>query len=511
MTFGVNIEVVLTNQIKKTRIMKRNMKSIGLGILGGLLPLGIFFMLDSSNYTANNGTQNSLIEETGAPVSKVNFVSSEIDSKLDFTKASEESVHSVVHVKTKVVQSYVQRDPFLEFFYGPGAGRERKQYGSGSGSGVIVSQDGYIVTNNHVIQNASEIQVTLNDNTTFDAEIVGTDPSTDIAVLKIEKTGLRAMPIANSDDVKVGQWVLAVGNPFNLNSTVTAGIVSAKARNINIIGSQNKEIIPIESFIQTDAAVNPGNSGGALINTQGQLIGINTAIASQTGNYAGYSFAVPSRLVAKIMTDLIDYGMVQRGFLGVQIQEITQELINEKNLSDAKGLYVAGVNEGSGAEKSKVKIGDIILKIGAKSVNSVAELQEEVGRRRPGDIVTLTIRRDGDLITKDVLLKNIDGNTELTSKDELERHSALGATFSELTKAEKKELNIKNGVKISSISTGKLRSIGLTKGIIITKINNIDVTSVEQLTEYLKRKDQKGVLLEIMTESGKKDYVGFGL
>lgn len=487
------------------------MKSLGLGILGGLLPLGVFFMFNSEGFEINAPTQNTLIEDTNGPISQVNFSPSELDGKLDFTKASEESVHSVVHVKTQVVQSYVQRDPFLEFFYGPGAGRERKQYGSGSGSGVIISQDGYIVTNNHVIQNASEIQVTLNDNTTFDAVVVGTDPSTDIAVLKINKTGLRAIPIANSDDVKVGQWVLAVGNPFNLNSTVTAGIVSAKARNINIIGSQNKNIIPIESFIQTDAAVNPGNSGGALINTQGQLIGINTAIASQTGNYAGYSFAVPSRLVAKIMNDLIDYGMVQRGFLGIQIQEITQDLINEKKLIDSKGLYVAGVNEGSGAEKAKIKEGDVILKVGTKNINSTAELQEEIGRRRPGDIVALTIRRDGEIITKDVLLKNIDGNTDLTSKAELEKHSALGATFVELTKTEKKELNIKNGVKISSISTGKLRSIGLTKGIIITKINNEEVTSVEQLTNYLKRKDQNGILLEVMTESGRKDYVGFGL
>ncbi|HLW29987.1 MAG TPA: Do family serine endopeptidase [Brumimicrobium sp.] len=491
--------------------MKKNMKSLGLGILGGLLPLGVFFMFNSGEFKVDTPSQNALIEETNTPISQVNFSPSEIDGRLDFTKASEETVHSVVHVKTQVVQSYVQRDPFLEFFYGPGAGRERKQYGNGSGSGVIISQDGYIVTNNHVIQNASEIQVTLNDNTTYDAEVVGTDPSTDIAVLKINKTGLRAIPIANSDDVKVGQWVLAVGNPFNLNSTVTAGIVSAKARNINIIGSQNKNIIPIESFIQTDAAVNPGNSGGALINTQGQLIGINTAIASQTGNYAGYSFAVPSRLVAKIMHDLIDYGMVQRGFLGVQIQEITQDLINEKKLVDSKGIYVAGINEDSGAEKAKIKEGDVILKVGTKEVNSIAQLQEEIGRRRPGDIVALTLRRNGDVITRDVLLKNIDGSTELTSKAELEKHSALGATFVELTKSEKKELNIKNGVKISSISTGKLRSIGLSKGIIITKINNEDVTSVEQLTSYLKRKDQKGILLEVMTESGQKDYVGFGL
>lgn len=491
--------------------MKKNIKSIGLGILGGIVPLGVFLMVETSEYSNQSINSKQYNDQPSASVSQVNFAPSEINEKLDFTKASQESVHSVVHVKTKVVQSYVQTDPFLEFFYGPGAGRERKQYGSGSGSGVIVSEDGYIVTNNHVIQNASEIQVTLNDNTTFDATVVGADPSTDIAVLKIEKTGLPAISIANSDDVKVGQWVLAVGNPFNLNSTVTAGIVSAKARNINIIGSKNKEIMPIESFIQTDAAVNPGNSGGALINTQGQLIGINTAIASQTGSYAGYSFAVPSRLVAKIMSDLIDYGMVQRGFLGVQIQEITQELINEKELENSSGIYVAGVNEDSGAEKAKIKVGDVILKVGSKSINSVAELQEEIGRRRPGDEVALTIRRDGEIINKKVELKNIEGNTELTSKEELEKYSALGATFEELTREEKKELNIENGVKISSISTGKLRSLGLSKGIVITKVNNEEVTSVEQLTSYLKRKDQNGVLLEIVTKSGRKDYIGFGL
>lgn len=494
--------------------MNRNFKSIGLGIIGGAIPLAAFLMFNT--YNSNLSTENSstTIEQHDIPISKVNLLPSEIDSKLDFTKASEESVHSVVHVKTKVERSYVQRDPFFEFFYGPGAGgKERKQYGMGSGSGVIVSKDGYIVTNNHVIQDASEIEVTLNDNTSYTARIIGTDPSTDLAVLKIDAPNLQAMPIANSDDVKVGQWVLAVGNPFNLNSTVTAGIISATARNINIIGSNsgNKDIMPIESFIQTDAAVNPGNSGGALINTRGELIGINTAIASQTGNYAGYSFAIPSQLVTKVMRDIIDYGIVQRGFLGVQISEITQELANEKNLTNTKGIYVAGVNKDSGADMAKIKEGDVILKVGTKEVNSISELQAEIGRRRPGDIVVLTLDRAGKTITKDVVLKDLDGNTSLISKDEIDSHTALGATFVELTKAEKKELNIKNGVKISSITTGKLRSVGLTKGIIITKVNNEEVSSVKQLLSYLKSNENRGILLEILTESGKKDYVGFGL
>lgn len=496
--------------------MRNNIKSIGMGIIGGLIPVALFFMfaMPVSNHKDIHVNQSQSEPVYNMPTSKVSLLSTENNSRLDFIKASEESVHSVVHVKTKVVRSYIQRDPFFEFFYGPGAGgREQKRYGMGSGSGVIVSEDGYILTNNHVIQDANEIEVTLNDNTTYTAEIVGTDPSTDLAVLKIDAKNLRAMPIANSDDVRVGQWVLAVGNPFNLNSTVTAGIVSAKARNINVIGSnsRNQDIIPIESFIQTDAAVNPGNSGGALINTNGELIGINTAIASQTGNYAGYSFAIPSQLAVKVMQDIIDYGIVQRAFLGVQIRGINQELIKEKDLSVSQGVYVESVNKGSGADKAGVQEGDVILKVGTKEVNTVAELQGEIGRRRPGDKVTLTLSRNNKNITKDVVLKDMDGNTELVSKEDIESHTALGATFAELTKEEKKELNIKNGVKIVSISAGKLRSIGLTKGIIITKVNNEEVKSVKQLVDYFKNNENRGILLEIMTESGKKDYVGFGL
>lgn len=490
--------------------MNRNIKTLAFGVLGGILPLGLYFAFFDGG---NSNEDNSFIKSRGfsTPVSNVSYSPMSMDTSLDFTKASAESVHSVVHVKTKVVRTMVQSDPFLEFFYGPGAGRERKQYGEGSGSGVIVSEDGYIVTNNHVINNASEIEVVLNDNTSYKAEVVGTDPSTDLAVLKVDANQLMPMKFGNSDNVQVGQWVLAVGNPFNLNSTVTAGIVSAKARNINIIGSNDKSILPIESFIQTDAAVNPGNSGGALVNTNGELVGINTAIASQTGSYAGYAFAVPSRLVNKIMQDLIDYGMVQRAFLGVQISEVNQDLVNKHNLPDTKGVFVAGVNEDSGAKKAKVKEGHVILKVGSKDVNSPAQLQEEIGKRRPGDIVTLTIRDGEDIEIKEVVLKNNEGNTELKTKSEVERYSALGATFTELTKEEMNELNVDHGVKITSLSAGKLKALGLTKGMVVTKVNNEKVISVDQLTSYLKNNTNRGVLLEIVTESGRKDYVGFGL
>lgn len=490
--------------------MNRNLKTLTLGILGGILPFGVYFLF-VENHQPEKKSSASLSEVYSAPISNVSFNPLDAENTIDFRQASAESIHSVVHVKTKVVRTMVQTDPFLEFFYGPGAGRERKQYGEGSGSGVIVSDDGYIVTNNHVINNASEIEVVLNDNTSYKAEIVGTDPSTDLAVLKIDAENLSPMMFGNSDNVQVGQWVLAVGNPFNLNSTVTAGIVSAKARNINIIGSNDKSIMPIESFIQTDAAVNPGNSGGALVNTNGELIGINTAIASQTGNYAGYAFAVPSRLVNKIMRDLIDYGMVQRAFLGVQISEVNQELVDEYNLPNTKGVYVAGVNEDSGAKNAKIKEGNVILKVGSREVNSPAQLQEEIGKRRPGDKVTLTVRDGDEISIKEVVLKNNEGNTELKSKSEVEKYTALGASFTELSKEEKDELNIDHGVKISAISAGKLKALGLTKGMVVTKVNNEKVLSVEQLTSFLKNNNNRGVLLEIMTESGRKDYVGFGL
>jgi Do/DeqQ family serine protease len=446
-----------------------------------------------------------------APIQQVDYQG--VPQGLDFTAAAESTVHSVVHITTKVVQTTFQRDPFQEFFYGPGAGgREFKQFGAGAGSGVIVSSQGYIVTNNHVIENASEIEVILNDNSKYAAKVVGTDPSTDIAVLKIEGSNFPAIPIGNSDDLKIGEWVLAVGNPFNLTSTVTAGIVSAKARNINLLSERNsKEVVPIESFIQTDAAVNPGNSGGALVNTRGELIGINTAIASQTGSYSGYSFAVPVNLVDKVMRDLIDFGIVQRGYLGVQIADVSQEIKEKNKLPDLKGVFIAKVVEGGSADKAGLKDGDVVLKIGSKEVNSVAALQEEIGKRRPGDKVTLSVRqKDGDIITKDLVLRNQDGETQLLSKEEISKNYALGATFVELTDKEKKELNISYGVKIKTINAGKLKSIGLSEGIIVTKINNEPIETVAELTEKLSGIN-RGVLLEIMDETGKKDYRGLGL
>jgi S1-C subfamily serine protease len=330
--------------------------------------------------------------------------------------------------------------------------------------------------------------------------------------LKIEGSGFQPIPIGNSDDLRIGEWVLAVGNPFNLTSTVTAGIVSAKARNINLLTDRSKQdVIPIESFIQTDAAVNPGNSGGALVNTKGELVGINTAIASQTGSYSGYSFAVPVNLVEKVMRDLIDYGIVQRGYLGVQINDITQEIKTKNNLPSTKGVFVTKVVEDGSADKAGIKDGDVILKIGTKEVNSVASLQEEIGKRRPGDKVSVTIRnKKGEEEIVELILRNKEGETKLISKEEVSKNIALGASFFELTDKEKKELNISYGVKIKSIQAGKLKAIGLTEGMVISKINNETIETVEELTTKLNGVN-RGVLLEIITESGQKDYKGLGL
>jgi serine protease Do len=490
--------------------MKNNFKLFGLGLIGGMLPLGAFLMFNATSYSS---LSDEVIDGNRLYNARaVNFDGSNPIGP-DFISASESSINSVVHVTTKVVKTSFQRDPFQEFFYGPGAGgQEYKQYGAGSGSGVIISSEGYIVTNNHVIEDASEIEVILNDNTKYTAKLVGADPSTDIAVLKIEGSGFQPIPIGNSDDLRIGEWVLAVGNPFNLTSTVTAGIVSAKARNINLLSDRTQQnVVPIESFIQTDAAVNPGNSGGALVNTKGELIGINTAIASQTGSYSGYSFAIPVNLVEKVMRDLIDYGIVQRGFLGVQIADINQEIKEKNSLSSIKGVFISGVTDGGSAEKTGVKAGDVILKIGTREVNSVAELQEEIGKRRPGDKVSLTIRtKGGDEEIKELILRNQDGETSLISKEEIAKNYAFGATFIELSSKEKKELNITYGVKIETLNAGKLKSIGIQPGMIITKVNNEQVDTVEKLTSKLNGAN-KGILLEVLSASGKRNYYGFGL
>jgi Do/DeqQ family serine protease len=431
----------------------------------------------------------------------------------DFTPAAEQSIHAVVHVNTKFTTTQTYYDPFQEFFGGNGR-QTVPQEQRASGSGVIISKDGYIVTNYHVIEQAEEIQVTLNDNRVFEATLVGSDPNTDLAVLKIEDEGtFPYIEWGNSDDVRIGEWVLAVGNPFNLTSTVTAGIVSAKARNINIIAGNGSGAGAVESFIQTDAAVNPGNSGGALVNTSGQLVGINTAIASQTGSFAGYSFAVPSLLVKKVVTDLMEFGMVQRGYLGVNIKDVNAELAKEKGLDKIAGVYVMGIVKNGAAEAADLEEGDVITGIDGVSVNSVAELQEQVNRHRPGEKVNVTYNRNGNVEKTVATLKNKNNTTELLAKEDAVKADvveALGATLSPVDAVELSRLGVKSGVEISKLNAGKLRNSGVQEGFVITSVDRIPITTPDQLKELLETK-KGGILIEGVYANGQRAYYALAL
>ncbi len=427
----------------------------------------------------------------------------------DFTMAAEKTIPAVVHVKTfygvQPVNQAVPFDPFRNFFYGDrGYGYQRPQ--EGSGSGVIISDDGYIVTNNHVVENADKVEVTLDDKRDYMARVIGTDPTTDLALIKIEGKDLPFLPYGNSDKVRIGEWVLAVGNPFNLTSTVTAGIISAKARNINILPEQTA----IESFLQTDAAVNPGNSGGALINTDGSLIGINSAIASATGSYSGYSFAIPVNIVKKVMDDLLEYGTVQRGFIGVGIQDVDAKLAEDKGLKSLKGVYINRLSEGGAAEDAGMKVGDIITMVESMEVNSTPQLLEQIGRHRPGDKINFTVDRNGESKVIAVTLRNKDNNTRMVRETAADEISALGAQMETLSGSELKKLGIKSGVKIITLTPGKLRSAGIKEGFIITSIDNKEMNSAEDVAEILRAK-RGGVLIEGIYPNGMKAYYGFGL
>ncbi|MFW6326884.1 MAG: Do family serine endopeptidase [Bacteroidota bacterium] len=427
----------------------------------------------------------------------------------DFTRAAENSVNSVVHVKTvsNQTQEY-SNNPLFDFFFGPGSPMPHQQQPvMGSGSGVILTTDGYIVTNNHVIDNANNIEVTLNDNRTYKAVIVGTDPTTDIALLKIEAENLPFMKFGNSDDLKIGEWVLAVGNPFNLTSTVTAGIVSAKSRSINILANQQRTL-GIESFIQTDAAVNPGNSGGALVNSKGDLIGINTAIASQTGSYSGYSFAVPVSIVSKVVADLMEFGKVQRGILGVNIQDVNSKLADELDLDSSQGVYVANVIEESGAEEAGIENGDVIISVNKEEVKRVSELQEKISRFRPGDIVNITAIRNGKKKDFSVTLRNIYGSTDVVKADK--SLSVLGATFEEVSNEEKSRLKIKNGIKVSELKDGKLRDAGIQEGYIISKANRVPISNTEDLRKVVEMVEE-GLFLTGIYPNGQVAYYAINL
>jgi serine protease Do len=426
--------------------------------------------------------------------------STSVPASLDFTKAAGISVPAVVHIKTESKQKNSSYDDFYGGIWDQWGYYNNPDYSStvkASGSGVILTEDGYIVTNNHVVEDAETIMVTLNDNRTYEATTVGTDEGTDLALIKIEEKGLPFLSYGNSDSVKVGEWVLAVGNPFNLTSTVTAGIISAKARNLNILGANSS----IESFLQTDAAVNPGNSGGALVNTKGELVGINAAIASTTGSYLGYSFAIPANIVKKVVGDFMQYGIVQRGYLGITFEEIDAEVAKEKSLSKVQGIYVTSVAEGSAAEDVDLKVGDIITKIGTADIRSGSELLEAVVIHSPGDKVKVTYLRDDVEKEVSVTMKNINNSTELAVKDESLPVDILGATFDKLTDKEIKELGIKNGLKITKIETGILKNSGVRIGFIVTTIDKKEVTKADDLNS-LKENKKGSVMVEGIYENG---------
>lgn len=433
--------------------------------------------------------------EPTAPHATTEFASDSVGSHFtaydaqnypDLTYAAENAVKAVVNIeKTEEVQYSRQSDPFFDFFFGPqGGGSMQPQERRSGGSGVIISEDGYIVTNNHVVENASKLRVKLNDNRVFDAKIIGTDPTTDVALIKIEGEKLPTIPFGSSDALRLGEWVLAIGSPFDLQSTITAGIVSAKARQLNVIPNE----FSIESFIQTDAAVNPGNSGGALVNTRGELVGINTVIKSSTGSYIGYSFAVPESIVKKVVIDLKEYGIVQRAMLGISYRPVDQAFIDEQGeesgIKEIGGAYVASVDPEGAASAAGIRKGDVIMSINGVKINDRATLSEQIGKHRPNDKVKISVKRGDDMKHFEVVLRNKAGKAELISKDDVDVEQSLGGKFAAVNERAMRELDIKGGLQVTQIKQGGLLAKArVREGFIITHINDRPVRSVNDLSK----------------------------
>ena len=477
------------------------MKRFGSLLLAAVL--GSVITIVATQWLLDGQQQGVKIEHiSGIPASQVAYARNEHGEivPLDFTGTAERVTKAVVHIKSiqqKSARSNQQiPDQFRFFFDGP---FENQGPSQSSGSGVIINKDGYIVTNNHVVEGADIVEVTLYDNRQIKAEVIGTDPDTDLAVIKVSEKDLPFLAFVNSDEAKVGQWVLAVGNPFNLNSTVTAGIISAKGRDINIINSgipgQNGQPgtrTAIESFIQTDAAINPGNSGGALVDINGGLLGINTAIASPTGAYSGYGFAVPSNIVSKITSDLISFGSVQRGWLGINIVSVDNNLVKENDLDVNEGAYVAGFGDAadkSAAKEAGIKEGDVVVKLDDHTIKSSTALIEYIGQKRPGDKVSVTVNRQGKTLVIPVTLKSRDGKNTVVSRDERAEAANMGFELEDMDSKVLKRLELPSGVKVKSITNGKIkRFTEMREGFIITHINDVAVKSAKEVDEILKKK-----------------------
>ncbi|HAK00344.1 MAG TPA: deoxyribonuclease HsdR [Bacteroidales bacterium] len=493
--------------------MKNFWSLIVAAILGSIVTLSVnHWVLRSSGNPGQFGL-GSLQQEI-APTQLARYLADLPSGLPDFTLVAESTVNTVVHIQTEQQQRQAQMpeffgmpDHFRDFFFGPMPRGEARPV-TATGSGVIISSDGLVITNNHVIDNAQRIQVTLNDRRVYDATVVGKDPNTDIALLRIEERNLPYLSFGNSDNVRLGEWVIAIGNPFNLNSTITAGIVSAKNRNINILGGE----FSIESFIQTDAAVNRGNSGGALINTRGELIGINTAIASHTGAFAGYSFAIPANIAQKVVNDLKEFGQVQRGMLGVRISELNSVQAQERGITEFRGAFVEEVVAGGAAEAAGLKSGDLIIGIDDVRITNPTELTSTVGQRRPGDEITVRYIREGRQRETKAKLKNVFGEVAVVTQERVTRSEQIGATFEAVPQEELTRLNLKNGVRVATVSrtAGVFRSAGIRPGFIITSLDREAVTSPQQLSNLLAQKSG-GILIEGVYPNGQRAFYGMGL
>ena len=399
------------------------------------------------------------------------------EGQVDFTFAADQTVHGVVHVHTKTMMGAQADNPILEWFYGDRYSKPREV--SGYGSGVIISDDGYIITNNHVIEGAENVEVTLNDKRILQAVVVGRDPSTDIALLKVKADNLPFIKYGDSDQLKLGEWVLAVGNPFNLTSTVTAGIVSAKGRSLGLLEGDYR----IESFIQTDAALNMGNSGGALVNTKGQLVGITSAILSRSGDFAGNSFAIPVTIVKKVVDDLRQFGEVQRAIIGVNIRDVNSEDAEKYKLDKVKGVMITGIVDNGSAEAAGLKANDIIIAFDGVPVNTTSELQEQVGKRRPGDNSSVTYLRSGNEITVKVIMKNVAGNTNVVTA-QTGTDVVFGARLANLSSSDRNSFDVDYGVKVVELNEGKFRDLGIRKGYIILNVNGKKVNSPSEVRQF---------------------------
>ena len=456
-----------------------------------------------SSVMADDNSQTSVRYSEGA---QFRTVSLSHDDYPDFTYAAETAVDAVVYVKVTSTQT-MQQSPnsIFDFFFGfPQQGAPQQRERTGSGSGVIIREDGYIVTNNHVIDGATKIEVTLNSNQTFPATLVGTDPATDVALLKIEAKGLPAIPFGDSDKLRLGEWVIAIGSPYDLRSTITAGIVSAKGRSMPNYSGEYK----IESFIQTDAAVNPGNSGGALVDKAGNLVGINTAIISQTGSYTGYSFAVPSNIVKKIVYDLMDFGSVKRAVLGITMQPIDDKIAKELKLSSLNGVYIVEVSKSGAADKAGVKPGDVLIAIDSTKITTTSSVQEAVSRFSPGDKAELTVIRDGKELKLNVTFKGTSQENGAVAEDG--SIAFYGSSIQTASKETLERLGIKNGVEIVELGPGKLMEAGATEGFVIQYVNDQPVKTPQDVIDIVK-KSKRAVFVQGMTPSGKTGYFGFGV